>query len=107
LRAIATRALQRLLTAIVLPGALLAVGPLPMGLVRALGGLTRLLALAMAMTLVARLGTLGVLAMPVRPAMAPATVRASIRPAAIAGILALLAAMRAWPVAVRYPMTPF
>ena len=104
LRAIATRALQRLLTAIVLPGALLAVGPLAMGLVAAVGGLTRLLAL---LTLMALLGTMRVLAVPVRSAMALATVAAGIRPASVAamGMVTRLGTVRA--MAVRFTMAPF
>lgn len=105
------RALQRLLTAIVLPGALLTVGPLPRRLLTAVSGLSRLMALALPMTLLARLGTMCVLAMSVRCTMALATITAGVRSARIAamGTLARLSTLRfgvqAMPV--RSPVAPF
>ncbi|HKP22663.1 MAG TPA: hypothetical protein VJV39_02275, partial [Dongiaceae bacterium] len=91
------RPLQRLLTTIVLAGTLLAVRPLTGGAVAAMRGPSGLMALAMPMTLLARLGTVRVLAMPVRSAMALATVAAGIRSARVAalGMLARLGAVRA------------
>lgn len=62
-------ALQRLLSAIVLPGMLLAMGPLTLGLAVAVSRLSRLMALAVPMTGLARLGAMRVLAMPVRSAV--------------------------------------
>lgn len=79
------RALQRLLTAIVLAGALLSVGP-PRRLLTHGSGLRRVMALALPMTLLAWLGTVRVLAMPVRPAMAAAGVMPSIRSMRIAAM---------------------
>jgi hypothetical protein len=63
------RALQRLLTAIVLPRGLLAVVPLTLGLVAAVSGLPRVNALAVPMTLLAGLAAMRVRAMAVRSAM--------------------------------------
>ena len=79
------RALQRLLSAIVLPGVLL-VGSLALSLVAAVSGLSRLMALALPMPLLARLGTVRVLAMPVRSAMASTAVRGMVRPAHVAAV---------------------
>ena len=81
----AMRALQRLLTAVVLSGALLTVGP-PGRLLTAGSGLSGLMALALPMTLLARLGTVRVLAMPVRSAVAAAGVMAGIRSMRIAAM---------------------
>lgn len=103
-------ALQRLLPAIVLPSVLLALGSLTLGLVAAVSGLSRLMTLVLPMPLLARLGTVRVLAVPVRSAMASATVSASIWPAHVAavGMLARLSAPRSSVLAVpvRFPMTP-
>lgn len=61
----ALRPLQRLLTAIVLAGTLLTVGPLTGGAMAAMSRLPGLLAWPVPMTLLARLGSMRVLAMPV------------------------------------------
>jgi len=94
------RALQRLLTAIVLAGTLLTVRPLAGGVVAAMSRLPGLLAWSVPMALLARLGSMRVLAMPVRSAMALATVAAGIRSARVAalGLLARLGAVRAMAV---------
>ena len=87
-------ALQRLLPAIVLPRVLLALGSLTLTLV-AVNGLSWLMALALPMPLLARLGTARVLAMPVRSAMVSTTVRAMVRSAHVAavGMLAWFSAL--------------
>src|SRR5688572_9126723 len=104
------RAFQRLLSAIVLPGVLLALRPLTLSLVAAISGLSRLMALALPMSLLARLGTVRVLALPVRSAMASTTVRASVRPAHVAamGMLARFGTLRSRvrAVPIRFAMTP-
>ena len=89
-------ALQRLLSTIILPGVLLALRSLTLGLVAAVGGLSRLMTLALPMPLLARLGTVRVLAMAVRSAMASTTVGAFVRPAHVAamGMLARLSTLR-------------
>ena len=88
--------LQRLLPAIVLPGVLLALGSLTLSLVAAVSGLSRLMTLALPMPLLARLGAVRVLTMPVRPTMASTTVRAIVRPAHVAalGLLTRLSTLR-------------
>ena len=105
------RALQRLLSAIVLPGVLLALGSLTLSLVAAVSGLSRLMTLALPMPLLARLGTVRVLAMPVRSAMALATVTAGIRSPPITAMRmpARLSALRfgVWAMPVRSPVAPF
>src|SRR5688572_873030 len=106
----AMRTLQRLLSAIVLPGVLLALRPLTVSLVAAVGGLSRLMALALPMSLLARLGTVRVLVLPVRSAMASSTVSASVRPAHVAAVRmiarfgTLRSRVRAVPI--RFAMTP-
>lgn len=90
------RALQRLVSAIVLPGVLVALGSLTLGLVATVGGPSRLMTLALPMPLLARLDTVRVLAMPVRPTMASTTVRGMVRPAHIGtvGVLARFGTLR-------------
>lgn len=88
----AMRALQRLLAAVVLPRAALAVRPLA-------SRLAMLMPLAVPLAPVTRLGAVAVLAMPVRSAVAAAGVRGRLRMALITtvGMLALLAAVRVAP----------
>ena len=88
------RSLQRLLTAIILPRALLTVRALSGRLVAPVSGPSRLVALAVPMTLLAWLCAMR--AMAVRSAVAPVAIKASIGPVPVTGtgMLALLAAVR-------------